>query len=163
MKTKMLLLAACSFVLASCGGGNKPQNTESADTAAHDHMHDTTVAKTDTTAIKEGQEVFFVNLKDGQTVKNPVKVEMGVKGMTVEPIGAINPDKGHHHIIIDGSFEPAGTTVPADSTHIHFGKGQTETEVTLTPGKHTLTLQFADGMHTSYGQRMSKTITVEVK
>lgn len=70
MKTKMLLLAACSFVLASCGGGNKPQNTESADTAAHDHMHDTTVAKTDTTAIKEGQEVFFVNLKTVKRLKS---------------------------------------------------------------------------------------------
>ncbi|POY36462.1 rod shape-determining protein RodA [Solitalea longa] len=125
-------------------------------------MHNTE-AQVDTVVIKDGQNVFFVNLKDGQTVKSPVKVEMGVNGMTVEPIGAVNPDKGHHHLIIDASFIPAGTTTPADSTHIHFGKGQTETEVKLSPGKHTLTLQFADGMHTSYGVRMSKTITVEVK
>ncbi|MCO4294584.1 DUF4399 domain-containing protein [Solitalea sp. MAHUQ-68] len=165
MKIKWLLFALSTIFLTSCGGGKKPSSTESTDTMHTDSMHHmpSTEVKTDTTVIKEGQEVYFVNLKDGETVKSPFKVEMGVKGMTVEPIGQIHPDKGHHHIIVDGSFIPAGTTVPADSTHIHFGKGQTETELKLAPGSHTLTLQFADGMHASYGVRMSKTITVEVK
>ena len=33
----------------------------------------------------------------------------------------------------------------------------------LEPGTHTLTLQFADGNHNSYGEAMSETITVTVE
>ena len=58
---------------------------------------------------------------------------------------------GHHHLIVDGKAVPKGSVVPADATHMHFGKGQTETTLKLPPGKHTLTLQFADGAHQSYG------------
>ncbi|MCA9543181.1 MAG: DUF4399 domain-containing protein, partial [Myxococcales bacterium] len=68
-----------------------------------------------------------------------------------------------HHIIIDGEGVAQGQVVPKDDKHIHFGGGQTETELELTPGKHTLTMQFADGAHMSYGPKMSQTITVEVK
>ena len=53
--------------------------------------------------------------------------------------------------------------VPADSTSIHYGKGQIETELTLSPGKHTLTMQFADGFHQSYGEEWSATIEVIVQ
>ena len=41
--------------------------------------------------------------------------------------------------------------MPADEKNIYFGKGQTNFEITLEPGEHTLTLQFADGFHQSYG------------
>lgn len=110
-----------------------------------------------------GKGVYFVNLKDSQEVSSPVSVQMGVKGMMVEKAGAINDSAGHHHIIVDGDPTPLGETVPSDENHIHFGQGQTETELKLTPGKHTLTLQFANGMHASYGSGWSKTITVFVK
>ncbi|MES2857375.1 MAG: DUF4399 domain-containing protein, partial [Bdellovibrionota bacterium] len=56
-----------------------------------------------------------------------------------------------------------GEVVPADDRHIHFGLGQTETTVKLPKGKHTLTLQFADGNHASYGEMMSQTISITVK
>ena len=56
-----------------------------------------------------------------------------------------------------------GETIPANETHIHYGKGQTEATIELSPGKHTLTLQFANGIHQSYGEAWSKTITVNVK
>jgi hypothetical protein len=107
--------------------------------------------------------VYFANLEDGAEVSTTFKVEMGVKGMEVEPAGEVVKGKGHHHIVIDGSFIPAATVVPANETNIHYGKGQTETELTLAPGKHTLTLQFANGLHQSYGEAWSKTITVTVK
>ncbi len=58
---------------------------------------------------------------------------------------------------------PAGEVIPADDKHLHFGKGQSEAEVKLTPGPHTLTLQFADGAHRSYGPELSKTIKITVK
>lgn len=112
---------------------------------------------------KENSGVFFENLKDGQQVTSPVHVKMGITGKKVGPAGEVIEGVGHHHIIIDGTFVKKGDIVPADDKHLHFGKGQLETDVTLTPGKHTLTLQLADGAHRSYGKPWSKTIAVEVK
>jgi Domain of unknown function (DUF4399) len=34
-----------------------------------------------------------------------------------------------------------------DKTHLHFGVGQTETLIELTPGKHTLQLVLGDTKH----------------
>ena len=69
---------------------------------------------------------------------------------------------GHHHLIVDGRPVPPGQPVPFDDKDLHFGKGQTEAQITLPPGRHTLTLQFADGGHRSYGPKWSATITVNV-
>ncbi len=112
-----------------------------------------------------GQEngVFFENLKDGQEVGTTVELKMGVSGMEIKPAGEIEKGFGHHHIIIDGSYIKGGEVVPANKTHIHYGKGQTEATIALTPGEHTLTLQFANGAHQSFGEAWSKTITVNVK
>ncbi|VVD96879.1 ATPases of the AAA+ class [Pandoraea soli] len=107
--------------------------------------------------------VFFVVPTDGATVSNPVVVKFGVEGMAIKPAGDMTSNAGHHHLIIDGDPIPAGQVVPTDDTHLHFGKGQTETSVNLTPGDHTLTLQFANGAHQSYGPAMSQTIKVHVK
>ncbi len=41
----------------------------------------------------------------------------------------------------------AGEEIVFDETHLHYGKGQTEAAITLTPGKHKLTLQFANALH----------------
>ena len=109
------------------------------------------------------QYVYFANIEDGDIHESPLKIEMAVIGMMIEPAGPINANKGHHHLLIDTTYFEAGTIIPATETTIHFGKGQTETEVALTPGKHRLTLQFADGVHRSYGEKMSKTIEVTIK
>lgn len=110
-----------------------------------------------------GGSVHFVEPADGATVAQEFTVKMGVEGMKVQPAGALMDGTGHHHLIIDGQPVAAGVAVPANDTHLHFGKGQTETSVKLTPGQHTLTLQFADGLHQSYGPALSRTITVTVK
>ena len=88
---------------------------------------------------------------------------MGVKGMVIEPAGKIVEGKGHHHIIIDGSYIEKGQMVPKDETHLHYGKGQTSDTLKLNPGKHTLTLQFGNGVHESYGKYWSNTVTVDVE
>lgn len=110
-------------------------------------------------------KVFFVEPKDGATVKSPLKVKMGAKGIKVRVAGEAPEEKtsGHHHLLIDTGAMPAGIPVPTDESHIHFGKGQTETEISLKPGIHTLTLQFADGAHRSYGPEFSQTIKITVK
>ncbi len=110
-----------------------------------------------------GSSVEFVQPKDGATLSPAVHVVMAAHGMTVHKAGELIEGTGHHHLIIDGSFVPKGDVVAKDATHKHFGKGQTETVLNLTPGDHTLTLQLADGHHQSYGKAMSQTITVHVK
>jgi len=116
-----------------------------------------------TTAKQEQPGVYFVNIKDGDNVKSPVYVEMGVSGKEVEPAGELHEGKGHHHIIVDGEFIEQGVMVPKDETHIHYGKGQTSDSLKLSSGKHTLTLQFANGLHQSYGKDWSSTISVNVQ
>lgn len=107
--------------------------------------------------------VFFISPKDGETVPTEFTVKFGLEGMKVAPAGKVVLGTGHHHLIIDGQPLPKGQAVPSDEKHLHFGKGQMETKVKLSPGPHTLTLQFADGSHKSYGEPMSQTIKVIVK
>lgn len=107
--------------------------------------------------------VFFVEPQDGAKLPTKFTVKMGVEGMTVVPAGAPKEGTGHHHLLVDHKALKKGTVVPTSDTSIHFGKGQTETEVSLKPGKHSLTLQFADGNHQSYGPALSATIHVDVQ
>lgn len=114
--------------------------------------------------VPAGAKVSFKNLKNGASVSSPLKVQMAVENIKVDTAGPVLAGVGHHHLFIDAEDSlAAGTMVPKDSSHLHFGKGQTETEVKLTPGKHKLTLQFADGLHRSYGGKLSSVITVDVK
>ena len=107
--------------------------------------------------------VSFVSPVEGATVSSPLKVVMGISGMTVEKAGEVHAGHGHHHLLIDTDSIAEGTVVPSDAQHIHFGGGQTETEVELTPGSHKLTLQFADGLHRSYGPKWATSVSVVVQ
>jgi len=109
------------------------------------------------------QSVDFVEPKDGATVPSTFKVKFAVDGMKVAPAGDTNEGTGHHHLLIDTADIPQGEVIPMNDSHRHFGKGQTETEITLPPGRHRLTMQFADGAHRSYGEKMRKSIEVEVR
>jgi hypothetical protein len=113
---------------------------------------------------KVEKSVSFVDLQDGAEVVSPVKVRLQVTGMQVVPAGEVKEGTGHHHIIIDGpDFIEAGQVIPSDEKNIHLGKGETEVEINLPPGEHTLTAQFADGEHKSYGQTLAKKIKIIVK
>jgi len=118
-------------------------------------------------SCKETKRVYFKNLIDNQVVPKNLHVEFGVEGMQVKPAGQDMEDQnsGHFHILIDDPKQEVaeGIVVPFDENHIHYGQGQTEAELNLSPGTHTLTLQFADGAHRSYGKKMATTITVHVK
>ena len=109
------------------------------------------------------QSVYFIEPADSTSVTSPFTVRFGVAGMDVKPLGDMTPGTGHHHLIIDGGAVKQGEAVPMDDKNLHFGKGQTETRLTLPPGTHWLTMQFADGAHVSYGPAMATTINVLVK
>ena len=125
---------------------------------------DTTHAVPAMSSVPAGAKVYFKNLKNGQTVTSPFKVEMGVDGMKLDTAKSMEASSGHHHLLIDAEDSiPAGQIVPNNEHHKHFGKAQTSTDLTLPAGKHVLTLQFADGLHRSYGGQLAATITVTVK
>ncbi len=109
------------------------------------------------------KKVFFKNINSGDTVNSPFIVEMGVRTMTIKPAGELEPGTGHHHLIIDKGFMKYGEIIPMDKQHLHYGKGDTVAEISLPPGEHKLTLQFANGMHMSYGEQFSNEINIYVK
>jgi hypothetical protein len=112
-----------------------------------------------------GAEVYIVSPKDGATVKGPVTVVFGLKGMGVAPAGIKMENTGHHHLLID-TDAPADLSQPLPATEkvVHFGKGQTEATVTLAPGKHTLLLVLGDSLHVPHQPAViSKKITITVE
>jgi len=114
-------------------------------------------------AIAEPASVYFKLPLDNQVIQSPVRLVFGLNGKRIGPVGDLNPDLGHHHLIINGSSIPLGLPVPFTAQHLHFSDGQTETELHLTPGYYRLTLQFASGAHQSYGANLSKTIQITVR
>ncbi len=166
MRTSIFLASLLFLGLAACNNTGKNGNTSS-DSMQTEKMDHAPVSPSQAQALPEvpaDARVYFKNLEDGQTVSSPFKVEMGVEHMKVEPSGEIKAGSGHHHLLIDaGDSMASGAVIPADTNHLHFGKGQTETELKLPKGKHQLTLQFADGIHRSYGSQLANSITVTVE
>jgi len=165
---KKILLPILTITFIACNNSTDKSST-SGDTTnkmSSDTMSNmaTTTTVPELPAIPEGAKVHFKNLKNGAAVTSPVKVEMGIDNMKVDTAGPVVAASGHYHIFIDAEDSlSSGTMVPKDSTHLHYGKGQTEAEVKLAPGAHKLTLQFADGLHRSYGSKLATTVSVNVK
>jgi hypothetical protein len=113
-----------------------------------------------------GAEVYIISPKDGARVKSPVLVQFGLdKVMGVAPAGVKFENTGHHHLLID-TDAPAnmGAPLPATDNIKHFGKGQTETSLALTPGKHTLQLVLGDQNHVPHDPPViSKKVTITVE
>ena len=113
-----------------------------------------------------GAAVYIINLKDGDTVASPFKVQFGLTGMGVAPAGVQAEGTGHHHLIIDTrlSDDEMKRPIPADAQHVHFGRGQTEAMVTLPSGRHTLQLVLGDMSHIPHNPPvMSPAVTVTVR
>ncbi|WP_406820300.1 DUF4399 domain-containing protein [Pseudomonas sp. KnCO4] len=122
-------------------------------------------------------KVFIVSPADGATVEKTFTVKFGIEGMALKPAGDHTPHTGHHHLLVDVDKEPVadmplptslmpekGVALPDGPQVLHFGKAQTETTITLTPGKHTLQLILGDQYHVPFKPSVeSQKITVEVK
>lgn len=98
-----------------------------------------------------GALVYFIEPANGATVGQTFTVRFGLKGMGVAPAGIDFPATGHHHLLVDVDSMPLlDTALPMNEQIRHFGKGQTETELTLPPGTHSLRLLFADKNHVPF-------------
>ena len=99
------------------------------------------------TPSAEGAAVYFIDLKDGASVPTKVTIRFGLREMGVVPAGFDRENSGHHHLLIDTELPPLFEPIPNDFNHLHFGGGQTEAQVTLKPGPHTLQLLLGDKDH----------------
>src|SRR5215467_6676383 len=107
--------------------------------------------------------VYFVGLEDGSVLPQKATIHFGLVNMGVAPAGIDRPNTGHHHLLIDTKLPPLDEPIPNDFNHLHFGAGQTEAIVTLSPGRHTLQLLLGDENHVPHNPPiMSKPIRVYV-
>ena len=115
------------------------------------------------TSAPEGAKVYIVSPKDGDTVAQTFTVHFGLSGMGVAPAGVDRPATGHHHLLVDmDELPPLDQPMSADIKH--FGGGQTEAELTLPPGKHTLQLLLGDMNHVPHDPPvLSDKITIIVE
>src|SRR3954464_905545 len=115
------------------------------------------------TPSPQGAAVHFVGLNDGAKLPTRVTIRFGLRDMGVAPAGLERANSGHHHLLIDTDLPPLSQPIPNDFNHLHFGAGQTEAEVTLTPGPHTLQLLLGDKDHIPHSPPlMSERIKVNV-
>jgi hypothetical protein len=111
-----------------------------------------------------GATVAILSPRNGDVVSSPVKVVFDLQGMTLAPAGDPTPNSGHHHLLVDVPAPDLGQPIPKDEQHLHFGKAQTEAEITLTPGQHTLQLLLGDSNHVPHNPPvMSTPITITVQ
>ncbi len=119
----------------------------------------------DRTPSPSGAEAYIISPKNGAKVSGPFVVSFGLKGMGIAPAGVKADNTGHHHLLID-TDAPADLSAPLPAVPdkiVHFGKGQTETTLTLPPGKHTLQLLLGDQNHVPHNPPvLSKKITITV-
>lgn len=116
------------------------------------------------TPAPDGALTYFLSPANGATVTSPVTIRFGLRGMGVAPAGVTAPNTGHHHLLVDvDTLPPDNLPIPNDANHRHFGLGQTETELTLEPGQHTLQLVLGDHLHIPHQPPVrSERITITV-
>ena len=115
------------------------------------------------TPVSADTQLYFIEPVDGATVTSPVTVRFGLRGMGIAPAGINAPNTGHHHLLLNTPLPPLGSPVPSDANHLHFGSGQTEITIELTPGQHTLQLLLGNHLHVPhdppiYSPRISITV-----
>jgi len=118
----------------------------------------------DRTPAPDGASAYIVSPADGDTVSSPVTVVFGLSGMGVAPAGTEKENTGHHHLLIDAALPALDEPIPADDNHVHFGGGQTEVQIELAPGEHSLQLLLGDLNHIPHEPPVSSdviTVTVE--
>ncbi|RZP21793.1 MAG: DUF4399 domain-containing protein [Burkholderiaceae bacterium] len=107
--------------------------------------------------------LFFKNVKDGDVLSSPINLEFGVEGFELAPSGSIGERVGHHHLLVNCDSIMNGLVIPRDVNHIDFGNSETQGTIELEAGSYLLTLQFADGTHRSFGEKMSESGEITVK
>ena len=151
-----LTMLSVAVLAAACGSGGPSQSAQQAQSTA---------PKASSAPASGGARVFFIQPKDGATVKSPVQFEFGSDQITISPVPETvdkpRPGMGHHHLGVDTDCLPAGEVIPKASPWIHFGTGKTVIEMQLSPGPHKFALQLGDDQHRTI-QGLCQVINVTV-
>lgn len=109
-------------------------------------------------------KVFIIEPANNAVVESPVTIKFGLDNMAISPAGVPHENGGHHHLLVDTPLPDLTQPIPSDAQHIHFGKGQTETTLELTPGEHSLQLLVGDFAHRPHAKPVySEVIKITVK
>jgi hypothetical protein len=148
----------CLILLAACGQDSAEAPAQSAAPAA------APAAMAGPKPAPAGAMAYIIEPADGAVVSSPVRVVFGLRGAGIAPAGMAKDGTGHHHLLIDTGLPQAGIAIPSDDTHRHFGAGQTEADIELAPGTHTLQLLLGDENHVPHTPPItSAQITIEVR
>ena len=125
-------------------------------------------AKAGDTPAPENAYLYIGWPNDGEVIRNggnrPFRVWFGLRHMGVAPADVDVPNTGHHHLLINTEPPPLDEPIPADENHLHFGRGQTQTNITLPRGTHTLQLIMGDHAHVPHNPPvMSRKVTVTIE
>jgi hypothetical protein len=141
-----LFLTAAMAAVAACGGSPESQPASTAAPAA--------APAADHTAHPGGGKVFFLEPKDGASVKSPVHIVFGSDMFTIAAVPpgeiapeAVRPNTGHYHLGVDTDCLPAGSVIPKANPWVHFGQGNNNIDMQLAPGPHKLVVQMGDDRH----------------
>ncbi len=108
--------------------------------------------------------LYFIEPADGAVLESPLNVKFGLRGMGVAPAGLDAPKTGHHHLLIDAALPTPDFPIPNDGNRRHFGGGQTEATIRLSPGNHTLQLLLGDHLHIPHNPPVqSEVISITVR
>ncbi len=105
-------------------------------------------------SVRPGPAIYFRAPANGSHVSPTFEVAFGLRNYGVAPVGTKVANTGHFHIFVDVPAPRVGTIILADANHLHYGGGQIETRITLTPGRHQLILVLADWEHRVISQEL---------
>lgn len=160
------ILFTTGILLQGCSDSSEEEEPMAQDQAAMNESEGATEnPSTERASAPANAEVIILSPRDGDSVTSPVTVEFGLEGMEVAEAGTDKENTGHHHLLVDlDTLPPMDAPLPSTDQVIHFGGGQTSTELELEPGEHTLQLLLGDYMHVPHEPPvMSEKITVTVE
>jgi len=166
MKHLVTLATLLALPLAAAAGDAADAMKKAAQSESSQNVKAKALSKIgmDYTPSPTGAKVYIISPANGAEVKGPVKVVFGLAVMGVAPAGTQKANTGHHHLLIDNPAIDTNAALPTSEQVQHFGNGQTETTVTLKPGRHTLQLVLGDWKHQPHNPPvMSETVTITVK
>ena len=127
------------------------------------------VGPVNATGLYRGAHVKISSPKKGAKVSSPVTVIATVDDFKLVAAGTpLAEGEGHLHFFIDvpASNVPAGAMIPLDTTtrYMHLGKEPFDRrDITLTPGKHTITVVAANSGHVRIKDIKPFSVTFTVK
>ncbi len=113
----------------------------------------------------ENASAHIIEPQNNQVLSSPVKVVFGLRNMGVAPAGVYYPNTGHHHLLINKKVKNMSVPLPSGEPNVlHFGGGQTEAFIDLSPGKYTLQLLMGDLNHVPHNPPVqSEVISISVE